>query len=113
MRSTIGTITLSLILAPLGCSTSNTKPPPADGGPGGGGTGGGTGGSFAVTWRPDTPVSPLFIGSGGFAYAIGSCSMSATAPNGLVKVGPDTDGPMGQLIHYAGYWYGDDTIQGF
>ncbi len=59
-------------------------------------------------------VNP-FIGSGGFGYAFGSAFPGAAAPNGLAKVGPDTDGPFGTIafLHYSGYWYGDDTIQGF
>lgn len=70
------------------------------------------------------PLSPVvdpipyvdpFIGSGGFGYAAGSAFPGAAAPNGLAKVGPDTDGPFGTItfLHYAGYWFGDDTIQGF
>jgi len=59
-------------------------------------------------------VDPL-IGSGGFGYAFGSAFPGAASPNGLAKVGPDTDGPFGTIafLHYSGYWYGDDTIQGF
>lgn len=55
------------------------------------------------------------IGSGGFGYAAGSAFPGAAAPNGLAKVGPDTAGPFGTIafLHYAGYWAGDDTIQGF
>lgn len=77
-------------------STSNSTPP-------------------VVTRRPSTPVEPLFIGSGGFAYGFGSAFPGATSPAGLVKVGPDTKGPWGTVnfLHYSGYWYGDDTIQGF
>jgi predicted alpha-1,2-mannosidase len=65
--------------------------------------------------KPQVPVSPLFIGSGGFAYAFGSAFPGAAAPQGLAKVGPDTSGPWGTIrfLHFSGYWYGDDTIQGF
>lgn len=68
-----------------------------------------------VTRRPSPPVSPLFVGSGGFAYSFGSAFPGATAPAGFVKVGPDTKGPWGTVnfLHYSGYWYGDDTVQGF
>ena len=68
-----------------------------------------------VTRRPSTPVSPLFVGSGGFAYSFGSAFPGATAPAGFVKVGPDTKGPWGTVnfLHYSGYWYGDDIAQGF
>ncbi len=61
------------------------------------------------------PYVDPFIGSGGFGYAAGSAFPGAAAPNGLAKVGPDTDGPFGTItfLHYAGYWFGDDTIQGF
>lgn len=56
-----------------------------------------------------------FIGSGGFAYRNGSAFPGAAAPHGLAKVGPDTKGPWGTVnfLHYSGYWYGDDTVQGF
>ncbi len=61
------------------------------------------------------PYVDPFIGSGGFGYAAGSAFPGAAAPNGLAKVGPDTDGPFGTItfLHYAGYWFGDDSIQGF
>ncbi|UQA57659.1 GH92 family glycosyl hydrolase [Polyangium aurulentum] len=74
-----------------------------------------------IPGSPATPVEdPLayvdpFIGSGGFAYAHGSAFPGAAAPFGLVKVGPDTRGPYGviRFLHYSGYWYGDDFVQGF
>jgi predicted alpha-1,2-mannosidase len=61
------------------------------------------------------PYADPFIGSGGFGYAAGSAFAGAVAPNGLAKVGPDTKGMFGTIsfLHYAGYWYGDDTILGF
>lgn len=68
-----------------------------------------------VVRRPSEPVAPLFVGSGGFGFSFGSSFAGATAPAGLVKVGPDTKGPWGTLnfLHYSGYWYGDDIVQGF
>jgi len=56
-----------------------------------------------------------FIGSGGVGYAFGSAFPGAAAPHGLVKVGPDTSGELGTVgfQHFSGYWYEDDTIQGF
>lgn len=68
-----------------------------------------------VVKPPQIPVSPLFIGSGGFAYAFGSSFPGAAAPQGLAKVGPDTKGPWGTVnfLHFSGYWYNDDIIQGF
>jgi predicted alpha-1,2-mannosidase len=70
---------------------------------------------FAIAWRKSPPVSPMLIGSGGFGYWVGSTTGSAAAPQGLVKVGPDTDGPWGTInfLHCSGYWYGDNIIQGF
>ena len=61
------------------------------------------------------PYADPFVGSGGFGYAAGSAFPGAAAPSGLAKVGPDTEGPFGTItfLHYAGYWFGDDTIQGF
>jgi predicted alpha-1,2-mannosidase len=69
----------------------------------------------AVVRRPSEPVAPLFVGSGGVGFSFGSSFAGATAPAGLVKVGPDTKGPWGTInfLHYSGYWYGDDIIQGF
>lgn len=75
-----------------------------------------TGGEDTNVPKPTpVPVVPTLIGTGGFAYRFGSAFAGATAPNGLCKVGPDTKGPWGTVnfLHYTGYWYGDDTIQGF
>lgn len=97
----------------LGCSGGGAAQPPATDGGTDAGTDGG--GDFPITWRQSPPVAPVFIGSGGFGYAFGSSTVSAAAPNGLCKVGPDTKGPWGTInfLHYTGYWYGDDTVQGF
>lgn len=56
-----------------------------------------------------------FIGSGGFGFRDGSAFPGAAAPHGLAKVGPDTRGPFDtvRFLHFIGYWYGDDIIQGF
>src|SRR5215210_873857 len=56
-----------------------------------------------------------FIGSGGFGFHFGSAFPGASAPRGLAKVGPDTRGPYGTIrfLHYSGYWYGDNAVQGF
>ncbi|MGN6109398.1 MAG: GH92 family glycosyl hydrolase [Kofleriaceae bacterium] len=63
---------------------------------------------------PVAHVDPT-IGTGGMGFAHGSCFVGATAPHGLVKVGPDTSGPFGTVnfLHYSGYWAGDDKIRGF
>ena len=60
-------------------------------------------------------MSPLFIGSGGFGYGVGSAFPGAAAPQGMAKVGPETSGPYGTtaFLHCSGYWYGDNTILGF
>jgi predicted alpha-1,2-mannosidase len=73
------------------------------------------GGSMAPTRPAETPVAPQLIGTGGFGYAVGSGFPGAAAPQGLAKPGPDTTGPWGNInfLHCSGYWYGDDTIQGF
>jgi len=69
----------------------------------------------AVTRPAAVRVAPMFIGSGGFAFGFGSAFPGACAPQGLAKVGPDTSGRWGRVnfLHYSGYWYGDDTIDGF
>ena len=67
-----------------------------------------------VVTEPARYVVP-FIGSGGFGFRHGSAFPGAAAPHGLCKVGPDTKGPWGTVgfLHFSGYWYGDDTVQGF
>jgi predicted alpha-1,2-mannosidase len=70
---------------------------------------------MAPTRPAEAPLSPQLIGTGGFGYATGSGFPGATAPQGIAKLGPDTTGPWGNInfLHCSGYWYGDDTIQGF
>ncbi|MHB8876111.1 MAG: hypothetical protein ACYC8T_20670, partial [Myxococcaceae bacterium] len=74
----------------------------------------GCGPDFTLVERPADYVSP-FMGSGGFGYASGSAHPAASIPQGLVKVGPDTTGRYGLLrfLHFSGYWYDDDAVQGF
>src|SRR6478735_7984284 len=68
---------------------------------------------------PDVSQPVEFVlptaGTGGFGFAHGSCFVGAAAPNGLVKVSPDTRGPYGTItfLHYSGYWFGDTHVQGF
>ena len=71
-----------------------------------------------VLTRVDQPTkyADPFVGSGGFGFRFGSAFPGAAAPHGLAKVGPDTSGQQFgtvRFLHYDGYWYGDDTIQGF
>ncbi len=66
----------------------------------------------AAVANPNDYVLPT-AGSGGFGFAAGSAFPGAAAPNGLAKVGPDTTGKFGTFLHYSGYWYDDDTVQGF
>ena len=55
------------------------------------------------------------IGTGGLGFAYGSCFVGAVVPHGLVKLGPDTNGPFGTVAfqHYSGYFSQDDRIRGF
>jgi predicted alpha-1,2-mannosidase len=64
--------------------------------------------------RPVEYVNP-FIGSGGFGIRYGASFPGAVVPHGMAKVGPDTRGKWGNVtfLHYSGYWYDDDKIQGF
>jgi len=103
---------LAMGWALAGCSRSTS---PAAEGPDAGDDGGEGGTSMAATRPAYTPVSPAFIGSGGFGYGAGSAFPGAASPQGLAKVGPDTTGSWGNVnfLHCSGYWYGDDTIQGF
>src|SRR2546421_11132320 len=61
------------------------------------------------------PLVDPMIGAGGLGFTYGGVFVGAAVPHGLVKVGPDTDGPYGTVgfLHYSGYWAGDDRIQGF
>src|SRR6185503_16563813 len=105
-------LSLSSAAAFAACADPSTTPPPASTSSGSGGSGGG---SDLTPKPPPVPVPPLFIGSGGIGYASGSAFPGALAPQGLAKVGPDTKGPWGTIrfLHYSGYWYGDDIVQGF
>lgn len=72
----------------------------------------------AVLTRVEQPnqYADPFIGSGGFGFRDGSSFPGAAAPHGLAKVGPDTRGAAFgtvRFLHFIGYWYGDDVIQGF
>jgi predicted alpha-1,2-mannosidase len=106
MRLLRTALLLGLAAGPLACTEGSSERVPVDAGPPPG---------PAVTWRQSTSVAPVFIGSGGFAYNVGSATVSAVAPQGMMKVGPDTKGPWGttRFLHFSGYWYGDDTILGF
>jgi predicted alpha-1,2-mannosidase len=55
------------------------------------------------------------IGTGGRAFAHGSCFVGPAAPHGLAKPGPDTNGEFGTINfqHYSGYFAEDDRIRGF
>jgi len=59
-------------------------------------------------------VNP-FMGTGGRGFMIGSSTPAATAPFGMVKVGPDTTGVNGAppFYHCSGYFYEDPIIIGF
>jgi predicted alpha-1,2-mannosidase len=112
MHSALRTaLALIVIAEAASCSGGRETPPPLDAGP----DPVPDAGPDPVVKPPQVPVSPLFIGSGGFAYAFGSAFPGAAAPQGLAKVGPDTKGPWGTIrfLHFSGYWYGDDTIEGF
>ncbi len=67
-----------------------------------------------IVTNPIAYVDPR-LGSGGYAFAFGSAFPGATAPNGMMRVGPDTSGPYGTIgfLHFDGYWGGDDTIEAF
>ena len=74
---------------------------------------------------PDPAVPPLVedptayalptMGSGGYGFGVGAAYPGALVPNGLVKVGPDTNGSAGLLpfLNYVGYWFGHERVEGF
>lgn len=103
---------LALACPLAGCSRSTS---PAAEAADAGDDGGDGSVSMAPTRPAEAPVAPLLIGSGGLGYGAGSAFPGAASPQGLAKVGPDTTGPWGTVnfLHCSGYWYGDDTIQGF
>ena len=86
------------------CSTATAAKPPDF-----------TSDDSSITRPQAPPLSPLFIGTGGFGYGYGSAFVGAAAPQGMIKAGPDTTGGWGTInfLHYSGYWYEDDTLQGF
>ena len=68
----------------------------------------------------DPPPGPLdfvnpFIATGGPGFRVGSVTPAASAPFGLVKLGPDTStgGPGLGALHCSGYYFPDDHIEGF
>jgi predicted alpha-1,2-mannosidase len=55
------------------------------------------------------------MGSGGYGFAYGASYPGASAPNGMARVGPDTEGlytPLG-FLDFSGYWAGDETVLAF
>lgn len=75
---------------------------------------------LACTAQEPTPIDLLplvnpFVGTGGDGFGYGGLTPAATVPNGLVKVGPDTDlsGTNPGFNHSAGYNYPDTHIQAF
>lgn len=98
---TIGGVTRAGLLAgllagPIACSDPPPEPP------------------LPEVDDPLPLVDPM-IGAGGIGFAYGSAFVGAAVPHGLIKLGPDTDGPFGtiQFQHFSGYWAGDDQIQAF
>src|ERR1700722_2216068 len=67
----------------------------------------------AVT-NPAQYVKTL-MGSGGYSYAYGSAFAGASVPSGMMRVGPDTTGPYGNIKfqHFSGYWYDDNAVLAF
>jgi predicted alpha-1,2-mannosidase len=70
--------------------------------------------------RPIDDYDPLawvdvFVGTGGDGFGVGSETPAATVPFGMVKLGPDTRGNLGDIeyAHCAGYRYDDDQITAF
>lgn len=103
-------VALAAALTSAACSSSSS---PSNGASADAGADAGEG--LTPTRPAETAVSPQLIGTGGFGFAAGSAFEGAAAPQGMAKLGPDTTGPWGNVnfLHCAGYWYGDDTIQGF
>lgn len=55
-----------------------------------------------------------FIGTGGRGWAVGNAFVGATAPFGMVQVGPDSTGPLPwPWLHCSGYHASDDKILAF
>ena len=96
----------ALLLLMAGCSGSDPGDPP----------GPPEAGEAAALWEAPLAqyVNP-FIGSGGDGFGVGSAFAGATAPFGLVKLGPDSTAAGGApgFSHCAGYAYGDRFLRGF
>lgn len=107
-RRATALLALFACFACLACKGSSTETTPNDGGVDG-----------AIDMTPTRPkskrVDPVFIGSGGFGFNVGSAFVGAAVPQGLAKVGPDTISVGGTLkyLHCSGYWAGDHIINGF
>lgn len=55
-----------------------------------------------------------FIGTGGRGWAVGNAFVGATAPFGMVQVGPNSTGPLPwPWLHCSGYHASDDKILAF
>jgi predicted alpha-1,2-mannosidase len=113
MRARALFLALPAVVLAAACSRSSSTADAA------GDDAGDAGDDGALDMSPTRPaeaqVTPQLIGTGGFGFAVGSGFPGAAAPQGLAKPGPDTTGPWGDVnfLHCSGYWYGDDTIQGF
>lgn len=58
-------------------------------------------------------VNP-FIGTGGRGWGVGSAFVGASAPFGMVQVGPDSTGPLfWPWLHCSGYHASDDLVLAF
>ncbi|MDP8224046.1 MAG: GH92 family glycosyl hydrolase [Candidatus Lernaella stagnicola] len=72
-----------------------------------------TGDDDATATDPLDEVNP-FIGTGGGFWGMGAMMPGSLAPNGLVKLTPDT--AMGDFyisyFHAGGYWYPDNSVRG-
>jgi predicted alpha-1,2-mannosidase len=65
--------------------------------------------------EPLTQWVDPFIGTSGFGFSVGSAYPGPQMPFGMVKPGPDTSqkGSSIELAHCAGYYFADDTVEGF
>jgi len=90
------------------CKGSSNEAPAGDAG---------TDGALDMTpTRPrSTPVAPVFIGTGGYGFNVGNAFAGAAVPQGMAKVGPDTQSIGGTLafLHCSGYWYDDHIVSAF
>jgi len=96
--SWLGAAATAAVAAAVGCGGDDDAPAPP----------------LPEVTDPLEHVDPM-IGTGGLGFSYGASFVGAAVPHGLVKLGPDTKGPLGtiEFQHFSGYYAEDDIVQAF